>query len=73
MGKNAVATAAISGLGMEGALALGPVLHLGAFGLALLGQGGGAYFGGSGLVTRDAAVSLDGAWFGAELAARLEL
>lgn len=65
--------AEISGLGVDAALAVGPLLRIGSFGVALLGEGGIASFGGTGLVVRNTPIDMNGAWLGAQLAARVEL
>jgi len=61
-------TSQARGFGGEAQASLGPALRWKDFGIALLAQAGGAYFGGEGLVTGDRPVSLNGVWAGAELA-----
>lgn len=61
-------TGQVRGFGGEAQLAIGPVLRSASVGAALLAQGGGAYFGGEGLVSRDDNVNFNGAWAGLELA-----
>jgi hypothetical protein len=70
-GRNAepgVIAARVRGLGGEAQVSIGPALRWNDVGVALLAQGGGAYFGGKALVARDRPVSLNRVWAGAELA-----